>query len=339
MVNQAYLLWRLAVRDIRRKPVESAMVFVMIAAAAVTLTVAFALAGVTNNPYQQTRAATHGPDVIAEVFSGLPQSSGNHSAPTAGGRATGSASGVGATIASLIHAAGVTAHSGPFPSVYGTVEFAGRRAAVVAEGRDRSPAAVDQPKLTAGSWIRPGGVVLERGFAEALGAHVGDRLRLDGRMLRVVGIAVTAAVPAYPSSLCHLACLMNVPARMGFVWVSRELATRLGARAATTSHLIDLRLGRPSQAAAFVAARNGSSTGTSVAVLYSWQSVRGADGSVIEVEQIALQFGGWLLELLALAGPSARRRAWSQPCCWSSTSSSAARRQLWDWPRADFSRH
>jgi hypothetical protein len=41
------------------------MVFLVIAAAATTLTVALALSGVTNKPYQQTRLATAGPDVVA----------------------------------------------------------------------------------------------------------------------------------------------------------------------------------------------------------------------------------------------------------------------------------
>ena len=41
------------------------MVFLVIAAAATTLTVALALNGVTNEPYQRTRQATAGPDVIA----------------------------------------------------------------------------------------------------------------------------------------------------------------------------------------------------------------------------------------------------------------------------------
>ena len=64
------LLWRLASGDVRRHLVESVMVFVVIAAAAATLTVSLALSGVTDNPYQQTRTATAGPDVIADVVAG-----------------------------------------------------------------------------------------------------------------------------------------------------------------------------------------------------------------------------------------------------------------------------
>jgi hypothetical protein len=61
MKGQVVLISRLAARDLRRRPVEALMVFLVIAAAATTLTVAFALSGVTNKPYQQTRLATARP--------------------------------------------------------------------------------------------------------------------------------------------------------------------------------------------------------------------------------------------------------------------------------------
>lgn len=46
----------------------------------------------------------------------------------------------------------------------------GLTAGVEAEGRIQGPAAVNQPKLTGGRWVRNGGVVLERTFARAIGA-------------------------------------------------------------------------------------------------------------------------------------------------------------------------
>jgi hypothetical protein len=42
-----------------------------IVAAATTLTLGLALRGVSDQPYQQTRTATAGPDVVAEVSAGL----------------------------------------------------------------------------------------------------------------------------------------------------------------------------------------------------------------------------------------------------------------------------
>ena len=63
------------------------------------------------------------------------------------------------------------------------IRFDGRIADVFAEGRSTAPAAVDQPLLTAGSWVRPGGVVIERTFADALGVSVGDRVDLERQVV------------------------------------------------------------------------------------------------------------------------------------------------------------
>jgi putative ABC transport system permease protein len=289
------LLWRLAAGDVRRHPVESVMVFVVVAAAAAMLTVSLALSGVTDNPYRQTRMATAGPDVIADVVSGGPAAD--------SGQASGSAgNSVSPAIASLVGAPGVTAHSGPYPYVYSTIGFGGHQVDVVAEGRDEASSPVDQPKLTHGAWLRAGAVVVEAGFADALGVRVGDRVTVGDQALRVSGIAVTAAVPSYPSSLCHLACGMAVPPDMGLVWVTRSAAGHLGGRA-PLSYLLNLRLKNPAQASAFVTENKAAPTpGSAFFLLYSWQSIRGADESLVQIEQVALQFGGWLLGLLALAG-------------------------------------
>ena len=86
-----------------------------------------------------------------------------------------------------------------------------------AEGRDPAAAPVDQPELTQGSWVRDGGVVIEAGFADALGVGAGDQITLKARVcgiqmrgeqstvvwstvrsFQVVGVAVTAAARPYP---------------------------------------------------------------------------------------------------------------------------------------------
>jgi putative ABC transport system permease protein len=177
MKGQVVLISRLAARDLRRRPVEALMVFLVIAAAATTLTVAFALSGVTNKPYQQTRLATAGPDVIAIKGGGPGSAQPVRSAQPA------------AAAASLAKAPGVIAHSGPYPTAFSAVRFRGHTVDVVAEGRDQAPAPVDQPKVTQGGWIRPGAVVVERGFADALGVHVGDNVGIGGRSFRVAGMA------------------------------------------------------------------------------------------------------------------------------------------------------
>ena len=289
MNGPVVLVWRLAVRDLRRRPVEAIMVFLVIAAAATTLTVALALSGVTNKPYQQTRQATAGPDVVAIYPAQLPTT----------------LSGPGPTLASpasLTTAAGVIAHSGPYPTVYSSLSYRGHTVAVIAEGRDQTPASVDQPKVTQGAWIQPGAVVIERGFADALDVHAGDNVSIGGRAFPVAGIAVTAAIPAYPSSLCHLTCPFpirtsltsgqGVP-NMGLVWLTRPAVTGLASTGAPLAYLLNLKLANPAPAAAFAAQHLFTIT---------WQQIQSAINALIGIEQVALGVGGWLIGLLALAG-------------------------------------
>jgi ABC-type lipoprotein release transport system permease subunit len=287
MKGQVVLVSRLAARDLRRHPVEALMVLLVIAAAATTLTVALALTGVTNQPYQQTRLATAGPDVIAIEGGGPGSAQPVSSAQLA------------AAAASLTKAPGVIAHSGPYPTADSAVRFRGHTVDVVAEGRDQARAPVDQPKVTQGGWIRPGAVVIERGFADALGVHVGDNVRLGGRSFRVAGIAVTAAIPPYPSSLCHIACpfpaavgSFGVP-NMGLVWLTRSAVAGLAGSGAPVAYLLNLKLADPAQAPAFAAQHPGT---------FTWQSIQSAINALIGIEQAALGVGGWLLGLLALAG-------------------------------------
>jgi putative ABC transport system permease protein len=287
MKGQVALISRLAARDLRRRPVEALMVFLVIAAAATTLTVAFALSGVTNKPYQQTRLVTAGPDVVAIEGGGPGPARPMSSAQLA------------AAVASLAKAPGVIAHSGPYPTAYSVIRFRGHTVDVVTEGRDQAPAPVDQPKVTQGSWIRPGAVVIERGFADALGVHVGGNVRIGGRSFRVAGIAVTAAIPPYPSSLCHIACPFpaamqgaGVP-NMGLVWLTRSAVAGLAGSGAPLGYLLNLKLANPAQAPAFAAQHPNTIT---------WESIQSAINALIGIEQAALGVGGWLLGLLALAG-------------------------------------
>jgi putative ABC transport system permease protein len=177
MRGRALLLSRLVLRDIRHHVAQVFLLVIAIAAATATLTTALALDGVTSHPYAATRAATKGPDVIAYLTSP------SQAKP-------------------LIHASGVTSHSGPYPVASATIRFDGRHAVAFTEGRTTALVAVDRPLLTAGSWVRPDGIILERTFADALGVSVGDRVTLNHKSFTVAGIAVTAAQPPYPN-LCY----------------------------------------------------------------------------------------------------------------------------------------
>src|ERR1700728_1156604 len=143
------LICRLPARDTRRHLAQAILLLIAVSATTTVLTMGLALSGVTSHPYQQTRAATNGPDIVATL-----QDPGQAQA--------------------LIHASGVTRSSGPSPLLDAVVQLHGLTAGAEAEGRSQAPAAVDQPKLLSGSWVRPGGVVIERAFAQALGAVVGN---------------------------------------------------------------------------------------------------------------------------------------------------------------------
>ena len=93
--------------------------------------------------------------------------------------------------------------------------------------------------MTAGSWVRPGGVVIERTFAEALGVGVGDRITLNGRPFTVAGIAVTAAIPPYPNVCYSSGGGCRVPAgraafgrtSIGLIWLTEPDARGLATAA------------------------------------------------------------------------------------------------------------
>jgi len=214
-VGRVLLVGRLAARNLRRRPVEAALLLLAIMAATTVLTMGLVLRGVTNNPYQHTREATAGPDVVASY---APDPASGQSADLAG-------------LEALTAAPGVIDHGGPYPVIGAELEADGvtgsRRtprgeevggaAGVWAVGRDPAEASVDRPELTQGSWVGDGGVVVEAGFADALGVGEGDEITLRTRLctfptltgpadcrvanersFRVVGVAVTAAARPYP---------------------------------------------------------------------------------------------------------------------------------------------
>src|SRR5215831_15667824 len=100
-MGRVLLICRLAARDLRRHPAQAVLLLLAITAATTTLTMGLALYGVTSQPYEQTRAATNGPDVVAY----LPVAQRPGHVPTLPARAT----------AMLAGASGVTGHGGPYP--------------------------------------------------------------------------------------------------------------------------------------------------------------------------------------------------------------------------------
>lgn len=290
-MGKLLLAGRLAVKDLRYHSAGAVLLLLAVTAAAAAVTLGLALHGVTNTPYDRTRVATSGPDVVAHI---LPAS------PSPGAHAPAS------EVQQLEHAAGVVAHSGPFPITWAPLRAGSISAGAEIEGRDSAAGAVDQPKLTSGSWARPGGVAVEAGFAEALGLHIGDSLRLAGIPFRVVGTAVTAAVPGYPE-VCYLSCdfSVNGPAGSpGLVWLTTaDMA--LAARAADqpVTYFLNLKLGNPANAAAFAGRYDAATANTPNAAPYlvSWQDISNEDAKTTGIVQLILFTGSGLLVLLALA--------------------------------------
>jgi putative ABC transport system permease protein len=293
-MGRLLLIARLALRDLRRRPAQAVLLLLAITAATSTMTLGLALNGVTSSPYLRTRAATNGADVTASVLpSGTP---GTQPADLA-------------ALTPLASADGVTAASGPFPVAFATLRARGHAVPVQAQGRDLAPAAVDQPLVTQGAWVRAGGVVLERTFAQALGVTVGGTVTLDGRPFRVVGLAVTAAVPEYPGVCYYLTC--NSPtgqaeeSGMGLAWLTTAGARGLATSASPLSYVLNLRLRDPAIAATFASAHGPVAvTGPQSAsgpVLLSWQQVKYADNDLVSVAQQVLAPGSWIAIALAVA--------------------------------------
>jgi putative ABC transport system permease protein len=291
-MGRVLLIGRLVARDLRHRPAQAGLLLLAITAAMTVLTLGLALHGVTSQPYQQTRAATRGPDIVAQ----LPALNRPGHQPQPPPQVT-----------TLIRAPGVTRHSGPYPLVGAVVRAGKLTAGAEAEGRAASPAAVDQPRLTAGTWVRPGGVVLERTFAEALGAGVGDRVTLNGRVFTVAGTAVTAASAPYPN-LCYSSaggCSATPqqagPTDVGLLWVTEPDARRIATHAdPVTAYILNLKLRNPARAPAF-ASRYGHSSKFAYSSLASWPGIAVADSLLVAGEQQVLSPGAWLAGLLALA--------------------------------------
>ncbi|HEX6524169.1 MAG TPA: FtsX-like permease family protein [Streptosporangiaceae bacterium] len=269
-MGRILLVSRLAIRDIRHRPAETALALLAIGAATAVLTLGLILHGVTANPYQATKAATKGPDLVAQ-FPDRPNA------------------------AALASIPGVTARSGPFPVASAvTLTVRGFRGSAVVEGRTTAAVQVDQPRVTAGGWVRPGGVVLERAFAGALGAGAGDRITLNSRSFTVVGTAVSAAKPPYPE-LCQTGCMINGGGQPGMIWATEPDARGLAGSFGLT-YVVNVTLKNPARAASIVHSNTAIQ-----ADLTGWQDISTADALLVTDEQTVLQVGTFMIVLLALA--------------------------------------
>ena len=281
MRGRALLMCRLVASSLRRRPAEVVLTVVAIAAATTTLMLGLAIHDVTAHPYQTTRALTSGPDVSAMPFNGASRSSV-------------------AQLDALEHRSGVVGHVGPFPVSYPTMETRGSRVLAIVEGRAMSRSLIDQPYVTQGTWVRPGGVVIERSFAQELSLTPGDHVTLGGHSLRVDGIAVTAAVAAYPNTVDEMSIDTGNGAwnqATGLVWATEATARNLATPSAPLSYILELKLSNPASASAFASAYSNSN----MLSVWSWQDVSQTEAQQSKPFQRGLLIASSLLDLLAIA--------------------------------------
>jgi putative ABC transport system permease protein len=315
-VGRVLLVFRLAARNVRRRPVEAALLGLAIMAATTTLTVGLALHGVTDSPYQHTREATAGADVVASV--GPLEVASGRAVPVDLAR-----------LEALIEAPGVVDHSGPYPATTAELEADGVRTEVWAVGRDSAEVSVDQPELTQGSWVEDGRVVIEAAFADGLDVDAGHHVTLNGRSFQVVGVAVTAAASYTDVCFGHPECSFFIgsgpdplqgppvappatadgqtvavdagppPDDAGLVWLTQTDARSLAPAAEALAYVMNLKLADPAEAPAFVEANSPS--GWDPLFLAAWQDIRETYGEFVRGAQEALVTFSSLLTLLAVA--------------------------------------
>ena len=279
-MGRIVLVGRLAVRDLRRHLGEAALLLLAMMAATTTLALGLALHGLTEEPYQRTREATAGPDVVALV---APDPLSDNAPPEL------------TRLEALLDAPGVVAHGGPFPATRAIMTVNGATSAVQAIGRDMTAAEVDQPEVTRGKWVEDGAVVVEAAFADAAGIDVGDPVTIGGRSFRVTGLAVTATAPPYPEVTCFTFPCVGTE---GLVWLTRSDLRSLVPDDDALGYVVGLRLTDPAAAPAFVAAHLNyppAPMGT------SWQEILEQTDRLVEDERRVLITGGWLLGVLAVA--------------------------------------
>src|SRR3954471_11086901 len=110
-MGRILLVGRLVLRDLRRRRTEAALLLIAILAATTTLTLGLVLRDAASDPYESTRAATKGPDVVAAVLKSADLTA----------------------LEKLATASGVTERSGPYPVIAGKLEASGRTSDVQVE--------------------------------------------------------------------------------------------------------------------------------------------------------------------------------------------------------------
>ncbi|HEX3930101.1 MAG TPA: FtsX-like permease family protein [Nocardioides sp.] len=280
---------RLVGADLRRRSAETLLLLLALSVAATTLTIGLVLHGQTGAPYALTRNRTAGPDVVALLF------------PAPGKTLT---AGDLSSLKAEAARPGVAASSRAFPTTWAPIGAHGVNGVAQVQGRDLAASSVDRPEVIDGRWVGGRGVVVERAFAQAMGVTVGEMVALGRRQVRVVGIAVSAALPPYPQ-LCTVGCILDRPdwfsAQPGLVWTTRHRAVALASPSEPVVWFEYLKLHHPDAARAFASASTSNGPPQGRPQLTPWQDIAGRQAEQLANERVAVVFGSTLLIMLALA--------------------------------------
>ncbi|WP_432163968.1 FtsX-like permease family protein [Streptomyces tendae] len=275
-MGRLLLIWRLVARDLRRSPGEAVVFLVAVTAATASLTLGMTTDDAVAAGYLKTREATAGPDIVAVTTDPDPA----------------------ALARRIARAPGTDTVADPVPGFSTTVRAHGRTENTAVEGRERTASAVDRPLVTSGTWVRDGGAVVERGFAQALGVRVGDRVTIGGRDYPVVGTAVSAATAVYPWG--NWASGPGPSDLGGRIWLTTHDA-RAAAGDASPLYLLNIKLSDPG------ATRSWTSTvltdgirGQAWVNTHPWQTLLDGDTRLLRSARPALVIGGGLLAAAAL---------------------------------------
>jgi putative ABC transport system permease protein len=275
---------RLALRNLRRRPAQGALLLLTLTIATGVLGVATSVYGSADAPWDRVWRATNGFHVGLGVYH-PPDEPGNRAFVDELRRRS----------EQLATAPGVIGVGGPWSHLYGSIEIAGGSEDLTAEVRDPGPYEVDQPLVTSGRWLGGGGgVVLESGLAATLQAGPGDTVTIQGRPFPVRGVASTVSRGRFPLS------------RPAQVWVTPETARQLrDLGMAEEGFGLQLRLADPEAAAGFVAAHRSleasDPSSAVIAYLETWRQRRADSHSDIDILAGTLFAAGALIAILTVA--------------------------------------
>src|SRR5215475_5916058 len=276
---------RLARRNLSRRPAQSALVLLTLTLATGVFGVGTALHGSADAPWDRVWKATNGFHISANYYRQGSFAGTDTNLPA-----------VRRSFAALAAARGVQAVGGPWLDLDGRLDVGshGGYEDLTAEVRTPGRSTVDQPLVTAGSWLASNsdGVVLEQGLARALDAHPGDQVRINSHQFTVRGIATTVSQGRFPFTLPAL------------VWVTPATGAVMRQIGLTESGLdMQLRLDNADDAASFAAAHRNVETSTEdmSLSLETWQQRRADSHSDLDTLAGTLIAAGILVGLLAVA--------------------------------------